>query len=353
MARKSEPRNVLVTRFSALGDVAMTVPVVYDACAENPASRFIMLTRPLAAGLFLDPPPNLTVVGVDTSAYKGPGGMRRLFTEMRERYDIDAVVDLHDVLRTKLLRFFARMQGVPTSHVDKGRAARKALTRHNSKTLLPLKPMPERYRDTFVELGIYVASSFRSLFPSGKGNPDLFSPIEPKRPGETWLAVAPFAAHDGKIYPLDLMMRVVDHYATIPTFRIFIFGAGEKESAAIDTLADGRPNVVSMARMRVGMAGELSLMSHCDIMLAMDSANMHMASLAGLRTVSIWGATHPYTGFYGFRQNPADAVQLDMVCRPCSVFGDRPCERHDYHCLRGITPQLVISRIDAALSRKD
>ncbi len=352
MARKTDPKNILITRFSALGDVAMTIPVIYGACAENPGKRFFLLTRKLPAKMFLAAPPNLTVVGVDLDQYKGALGMKRLLGEMVEKYGIDTVVDLHDVLRTKLIRTFARLRGLPTTKVDKGRRARKALTRSNSKALIPLTPMPERYREAFESLHIDVADSFRSLFPGGKGDKEMFRPIEPRRKGETWIAVAPFAAHLGKIYPINLMMKVVDHYADLPDHRIFIFGAGKKESAAIDGLANGRQNVVNMATANIGLPGELALMSHCDVMLAMDSANMHLASLTGLPTVSIWGATHPYTGFYGFRQNPADAVQLDMVCRPCSVFGDKPCPQHDYHCLNGISPQLVISKIDACLSRR-
>lgn len=350
MARKTEKRNVLITRFSALGDVAMTIPVIYGACAANPATHFVVLTRPLPAKIFLDPPHNLTIEAVDLNGYPGIGGMRRLLNEMRERHGIDTVVDLHDVLRTKIIRILASISGLPTAHVDKGRQARKALTRRKAKTVIPLKPMPQRYRDTFDRLHIDVADSFRSLFPSGKGNPELFSSVAPVKPaGETWLAVAPFAAHAGKIYPLRLMDKIVGHYASKPGFRIFIFGAGEKEKREIRELAKGRPNVFSMAEHNIGIAGELSLMSHCDTMIAMDSANMHLASLVGLRTVSIWGATHPYTGFYGFHQDPADAVQLDMVCRPCSIFGNKPCRRNDLHCLNGISPQLIIARINAKL----
>lgn len=330
----------------------MTIPVIYGACAENPGKRFFLLTRPLPAKMFLAPPPNLTVIGVDLDNYKGVLGMKRLLDEAVSRYGIDTVVDLHDVLRTKLIRTFARMRGLQVATVDKGRRARKALTRNNAKALIPLTPMPERYRETFESLHINVADNFKSLFPGGKGDKEMFQPIPPRRPGETWIAVAPFAAHLGKIYPINLMMKVVDHYADLPNHRLFIFGAGPKESAAIDGLANGRDNVVNMATTRIGLPGELALMSHCDVMLAMDSANMHLASLTGLPTVSVWGATHPYTGFYGFRQNPADAVQLDMVCRPCSVFGDKPCPQHDYHCLNGISPQLVISKIDACLSRR-
>lgn len=214
--------------------------------------------------------------------------------------------------------------------------------------------MRDRYHAVFDRLHINVSDSFRTLFPSGKADPELFSHAHiPPKGNETWLAIAPFAAHTGKIYPLHLMEKVVDHYASLPGFRIFIFGAGEAEALKIDALAKGRDNVVSMAQTKIGIPGELALMSHCDTMLAMDSANMHMASLVGLRTVSIWGATHPFTGFYGLHQDPEDAVQLEMVCRPCSIFGNKPCRRGDFHCLNGISPNLIISQIDAKLNPAD
>ncbi len=347
MARRGNDECVLVTRFSALGDVAMTLPVVYGACAANPGTHFVMLTRKLPARLFVSPPENLSVVGIDTALYKGPVGMARLLNEMRGNFGVTTMVDLHDVLRTKIMRLFARLRGMKVAKVDKGRREKKSLTRHSDKAVIQLMPMPQRYKEAFSRAGIDISKP-APLFPSGKGDPALFAKVSaPKQEGEFWLAVAPFAAHAGKIYPLPLLAKVIDHYAEQPHCRVFIFGAGDKERNRIAELAKDRANVVSMAENPIGIEGELALMSHCDTMLAMDSANMHMASLVGLRTVSMWGATHPYAGFYGTGQNPADAVQLDMVCRPCSVFGNKPCARGDYHCLSGISPQLVISRIDS------
>ena len=80
-------------------------------------------------------------------------------------------------------------------------------------------------------------------------------------------------------------------------------------------------------------------------MVSMDSANMHLASLVDIPVVSIWGATHPYCGFKGWRQNDENIIQLPLTCRPCSVFGDRPCHRGDYLCLNGIKPAIVTDKI--------
>lgn len=348
MPRKNKSRghNVLVSRFSALGDVAMTLPAVYNACAANPDDRFYFLTRHHPAQMFINAPENLTMVGVDLDNYKGADGMWRLAASLRKRYGIDTFVDLHDVLRTKLLRLFLTLRGVSCHSIRKGRKAKKRLTRRNRKVLIQLKPTPVRYEETFRRAGIALGDTFRSLFGNGKGDPAAFASVTPpKKEGDYWLAIAPFAKHEGKIYPFELTAKVAEHFAELPNCRIFMLGFGHREEELIGRLAAAHPSIVNMASAGLGISAELALLSHCDAMLSMDSANMHLASLVGLRTVSIWGATHPYTGFMGWRQNPADAVQLEMTCRPCSVFGDRSCLRGDYYCLRGINPQLIIQKL--------
>lgn len=340
--------GILVSRFSALGDVAMALPAVYDACSANPDRHFYFLTRHHPAKVFVNRPANLTVVGVELDNYKGLTGMWRLAKALKKRYEITDYVDLHDVLRTKLLRIFLRMQGVHVRHIDKGRRAKRALTRRNNKLMVQLKPTPERYRDVFYRAGIALANDFDSLYGQGKGNPEEFSAVTPpKREGERWIAVAPFAKHRGKIYPLDLMERVIEHLSKDSSTRIFIFGFGEEERTAIEKFTKRYRGVVNMAEAGLGIGAELSLLSHCDVMLSMDSANMHLASLVGLRAVSVWGATHPYTGFLGWHQRTRDVVQLEMTCRPCSVFGDRPCYRGDYHCLSGIPPEMIIRKLES------
>ena len=80
-------------------------------------------------------------------------------------------------------------------------------------------------------------------------------------------------------------------------------------------------------------------------MLTMDSANMHLASVSSVPVISVWGATHPYCGFKGWRQNDADIVQLPMTCRPCSVFGSKACHRGDYMCLTAIEPSMIADKV--------
>lgn len=346
-------RRVLVARFSALGDVAMTVPVLYSACACYPDVEFTMLTRKSMTSVFLNPPANLRVMGVNLEDYEGLSGLRRLFKELRGEIRFDCFIDLHDVLRTKVIALFCHLSGIPVSVMNKGRKGKRALTRANNKVLLPLISSRARYRQAFHQIGLPVDNRFEGLyadFPSGKADPAAFASVTaPKPAGEKWVGIAPFAKHEGKIYPPEMMEKVVEALSGRGNVRIFLFGGGEQERQVLDHWAARYPRVTSLAAKRLGFPVELALASWLDVMVSMDSANMHLASLVTTPVVSVWGATHPYCGFKGWRQKEADIIQLPMTCRPCSVFGNKPCFRGDYLCLRGIAPQSILSRVEKHL----
>ena len=276
--------------------------------------------------------------------HKGLAGLWLLYKEL-SALGIDAVADLHDVLRTKILRRLFRMAGKTVSIIDKGRAEKKRLTSRRHKELRPLKPMAERYADVFAALSLPYTPRFTSLYPDGKGDAGLFSHITPpKETGKLWIGIAPFAKHEGKIYPVEEMERIVDLLSRHERLHLFLFGA-DNEAALLAKWQERYPRVISLASQRHGFKVELSLMSYLDVMLSMDSANMHLAALAGVPVVSVWGATHPYAGFLGYTASPAHIIQADMACRPCSVFGDKPCYRGDYACLRQITPDSIAQKV--------
>lgn len=325
----------------------MTVPVVYSVCAANPECDFFYLTREVPARLMLEPPANLHIIAIDTGLYGGLAGMRRLAGELRRQYGIEAYGDLHNVLRTRLLGLWLRLSGIPVVHLRKGRRGRRALTRPESKVMIPLVSMRARYREVFFRLGLAYTGSFRGFWYGTSPDPALYAAASaPKTSGEKWIGIAPFARHRGKIYPEELMERVVRQLSARKGYRLFLLGAGADEANTIGRWALSCDNIVNMAALRLGFKAEMALLHECDAVISMDSANMHLASLVGTRVISIWGATHPFCGFMGWHQRKQDVVSLDMVCRPCSVFGDRPCRRGDVHCMYGIKPDRIISVLD-------
>lgn len=345
--------SVMIARFSAIGDVAMCVPVVYSACLCFPDIRFVLVTRSSMTGIFINAPENLTVVGIDVKTdYTGINGMRRLTKEICEQYNIDAFLDLHDVIRTRLIGLFCRLRGIHVSRINKGRGAKKALTRKSHKVMLPLTSQRARYREVFYKAGLPLTDRFKGLFEGpAKADTALFAKItQPKPEGCRWIGIAPFAAHKGKVYPPEQMLEVVRMLADEPSTRIFLLGGGAEEKEILESWAAEADNIECMAGKRYGFGAELALLNHMDVVLSMDSANMHLASIAGVPTVSIWGATHPYCGFKGWKQSDSDMLQLPMTCRPCSVFGNKPCHRGDYLCLSAIKPAVVFNKIMEKLS---
>ena len=335
-------KKLLVIRFSALGDIAMTVPVVHDLAVQYPDLDITMLSREMARSLFERMPDNVHFIAADLKGrHKGLLGLCRLWRDAHLN-DFDYIADFHDVLRTHWLRAEGCLRRKKIAKINKGRKGKKALTRQKNKVFVQQATSFERYAKVLEQLGFPIQPQFVKLDYSA------FCETQ-KAPSDTWVGIAPFAKHEAKAYPLDKMEQVIRTLNERANTVVFLFGGGEEEKRQIAELCAKYPNAKAV-QSRQGLKGELALMSQLDVMLSMDSANMHLASLVGTRVVSVWGGTHPYAGFLGWNQKEEDCIQLDMPCRPCSVYGNKPCFRGDYACLSGITPEQVINKLSPYLS---
>lgn len=343
--------HVIVLRFSAMGDVLMTIPVIDSFARQHPEVRVTVVSRAWAQPLFNLLPPNVGFVVADLrgehAGYRGLNLLARRIFALQPTH----IADLHDVLRTKWLRMRLHIAGHRVAHIRKDRRARKAFL--ESKEKVPQTNMFEKYVDVFRRLGFKDWSlDFTSLFPAGGADlatavPSFAPSLRPER---HWIAIAPFSAHDGKTYPLEQMEVVIRQLAARGDTRIFLFGAGKAESDTLDKWAACYAHTENMAGKLNNMAEELALISHCRVMVSMDSGNMHLAALAAVPVVSIWGATHPFAGFLGYGQRFEDVLQrTDLPCRPCSIYGKEPCQFGDYRCLTGITPESVVKKIEERL----
>ena len=344
MAQNKEPkyRNILLVRFSAIGDVAMTVPVITSLAKTYPDCRFTMLSNVRFAPFFAGMPQNVSFIGVDLKKdYHGFGAMLKLFFRLRKNH-FDAMADLHGVLRTTALTIFFRLFFTKVCRIDKDRRSRKRLTRQKNKDLTPRLTSFDRYRIVIEKLGFGFNMDFRSIFGEEKADLSSVKDIVGEKDC-TWVGIAPFAAHKGKIYPLYLMEEVVSQIDSACLCRQFVFAYG-KERSLVEEWAQ-KYRSVEVIDTRLGLEGELALISNMEVMVAMDSSNMHLASITATPVVSIWGATHPVAGFLGWGQKPDDCIQLDLPCRPCSIYGKKECIYGDYRCLTGIDPDAVFAKV--------
>ena len=323
--------NILVIRLSALGDVAMAIPAIYDTARAYPQDAFYVLTSGLCSHLFAERPQNVHLLAVGR-----PLRTKKLIRTVRS-IPVDMVADLHNVLRSWIIDVFFLMHGKRVSMLRKHRFERQAILRGG----LVAQPFTERYYDVFRRLDRPCQPRFKGIFPHAPKLPEDF----PKKDNrERWVGIAPFARYDSKVYPEDQMREVVRMLLATENVRVFLFGSKGKEADVLASwLGDASRGMVVAGRYNLSQ--ELSLMAHLDVMLTMDSANMHMASLVSTRVVSLWGGTTPDCGFTGFGQQPADCLCVHLCCQPCSIAGTKNCKKGTLACMYAINPKEIVMKL--------
>jgi ADP-heptose:LPS heptosyltransferase len=335
------PKHILAVRFSAMGDVAMTVPVIKAVLNQNPELTITFVSRPEFAEFFKGIP-RLTYFPADLNLhYKGFAGIIKLFRMLKKNAQYTALADLHDNLRTKVLRKLFRLSGLTYAYIDKGREDKKLLTRFPNKILKPLKLTTERYADVFKKIGFQVELDHQLIKKPQQLTGEILAITGKKT--NTWIGIAPFAKHKGKIYPLDRTEEVIKSLNN-KNVSLFLFGGSLLEEEICLQWQQKYNTVTSLVR-RITMEQELAVISQLDVMMSMDSAGMHLASLEGIPVVSVWGATHHFAGFLGYGQSENNIIADDIECRPCSIYGNKPCFRKDYACLYNIRPETIVDSL--------
>lgn len=339
---ESKTSHIIVIRLSAMGDVAMVVPVLRVLVKKYPEVKITMVSRAFLKPLF-DDITNVSFHAADVNGdHKGFFGLYKLSKELKQLKP-NKIADLHNVLRSKVLRFF--FFGIKNTVINKGRAEKKALTRSENKVFKQLKTSHERYADVFKKLGYQI---------------DLTNPDFPKKSDlssktnslvgldhKKWIGIAPFAQHQGKMYPLDLIEKILEKLANTNNYKILLFGGGEHEIKALTNLENHFENTISVAG-KLNFKEELTLISNLDGMLSMDSANGHLSAMHGVKTLTIWGVTHPFAGFTPFNQPIEHQILPDLTKYsklPCSVYGNKVCEGYG-DVMKSIEPQTVVDKIE-------
>lgn len=333
-----------------MGDVSMTVPVLRALVLQYPEVKITLVSRPFFQPFF-DGIPNVNFFGVDLhKRHKGFIGLLRLFSDLR-KLNIDLVADLHNVLRSKVVRTLFSLSVKKVASTDKGRTEKKALISLTNKVFAPVKPMFERHVDTFKQLGFSIDLTNAQFPEKATLSEEILSITGIKN--QNWIGIAPFAQYESKVYPLDLMQQVIDELAKNTKHKIFLFGGGDKEIQLLNQLQSQHKNVLVLAG-KLKFKHELDVISNLDIMLSMDSGNSHIAAMLGIKVITLWGATHPYAGFKPFNQPDdfcltSDRAQYPLL--PTSIYGNKKVEGYE-DVMRTILPEKIVFSIQSQLAYK-
>ena len=342
---KQNPTHIAVFRLSAMGDVAMIVPVLRAVLSQNANLKITVVSRPFFEPFFQNIP-NLAFFAFQPQ-HKGFLGLFRLFWQLKKK-NIDSFADLHNVIRSKIVCALFAIIGTNTATINKNRSQKKTLTRRSNKIFQPLTTVFEQQIKVFQKLGCTIDLT-NPVFPEKATlNDDLlcFS----KNNNKHLIGIAPFAQHQGKVYPHDLMQQVIEELSHQKTNNILLFGAGKSEVAQLNLFAQNRQNV-SVVAGKLNLTQEIALISNLDVMLSMDSANAHIAAMLGTKVVTLWGATHPFAGFLPFDQ----PIENTMVSNrnlypqlPTSIYGNKVVDGYQ-DAMRTINPLDVVILVNRVL----
>ena len=344
----SNHQHILIIRLSAMGDVAMTVPVIRALTEKYPDCKITVLSKPFFKPLF-DTIPQVSFFAAQVNTkHKGILGLLKLYRELKKE-KITHVADFHNVLRSKILRALFIFDGKPSIFIDKGRAEKKALTRTKNKIFKQLKTSHQRYADVLNKLGFTLDLSNPTPINKIKLAEKITLYTGLKK--DTWIGIAPFAAFKGKVYPLQLMEEVIEEMAS-KGFKIFLFGGGKREIEILNTLENIHDSIVNLAG-KLSFKEELEVIGVLDVMVAMDSGNAHLAAMQQVKTITLWGVTHPYAGFAPFDQPDDYCVISDLKKYPkipCSIYGNKVINGYE-NAIETISPAKVIEKIMYVLNK--
>jgi len=335
--------SLLVIRTSSMGDVIMTLPLLRSFASAYPGDELVFVTKK-PFDRFLTGIPGVKVFLSDHhGSHKGFFGLLRVWKELRAQYHITAIADLHDVIRSKIVRLLFWLGGCHVAALDKERLRRHRLVR--GRLTGSITHTVERYRNVFARAGYpleLVPGPWMVPLPEGAAVAAARTEGL-KRP---FIGVAPLARHRLKTWPPEKMEAMLRLLTARRECTIFLFGSPD-EATAVDEIASRVPGAVSMAG-KISLDGEIAAIAQLDLMVAMDSSNMHLAAMLGIDTISIWGATHPRAGFSAWGMPPENQVQIpdtELTCRPCTIYGKGTCRRGDLACLEWLTPEMVLQKV--------
>jgi len=321
----------------------MIVPVLRVFSITYPEVKLTVVSRAFFIPFFEDLP-NVNFLEAEVEGkHKGFFGLLKLSKEAKS-LGIEAVADLHNVIRSKIITKYLWFSGKKTATVNKGRAEKKALTRETNKVFKQLKTTHQRYADVFEKLGHPLdLSNFKPL-PRKDFNQKLQDLVGITH--KKIIGIAPFAAYKSKMYPLDLMREVISELDKSQEYHIVLFGGGKTEIKQLNIFENDFSSVKNAAG-KLNFKEELALISNLDVMLSMDSGNGHLAAMYGIPVITLWGVTHPFAGFVPFGQPLENCLTADKEKHPLlptSIYGNKFPEGYE-DSMKTISPQKIIDKL--------
>lgn len=341
--------DILVVRFSAIGDILLTTPLLRAIRTRHPGARLAYLTKEQYVPLVSENPNVNEVFGI-----REEDGLRAIAATIRTvRYS--HLLDLHGNLRTLGLRAIARG---PWRSYGKRRLERQVLITTKRDLYPAATPVAERYFEAAAELDLAVDGRPPDFFlaPEAEARAEERLAALGLGAGRALVAIAPGAAHATKRWPADGWIRLARRLVGTGA-DVVVLGGPDDAELAKHIVSGVRARLASGEERRVaGTAGLLGLqetgavIKRAAALVSGDTGVMHMATGVGTPVVALFGPTVRQFGFFPYRADRSAVIELPLECRPCSAHGGPACPLKHHRCLRTIAPETVYEALCTVLA---
>jgi ADP-heptose:LPS heptosyltransferase len=346
--------KTLIVRYSQIGDVLILMPLIFSLSKRYPDDEFTVLTNPKFAGLFRQMPPNVSLFPMTYRKKHIPlRGLIHLLNRYLMLFKICFSKKYDKVALLQNGTFEDQLQAILS--IRKSRIVKIDLT-----DFLSTEKLRNNVPDSPSLFQLF-ADTLSALDYSGLKNEfDLSFYTQPERKqnllkkcninkNKQLIGIAPFSRLKAKMYPLSEIEQIVRYYHHTSDVCLLILGGGEEEKIQAERWKAKYPEIVSLVGA-LPFDEELTLISACKVVLSMDSANMHLAALAGIPVVSVWGPSDPKLGYYPAGQDIANSIQKELPCRPCSFWGENPCINPTKYDCMNISVNIITEKINSFLN---
>jgi ADP-heptose:LPS heptosyltransferase len=343
--------RTLIARYSQIGDVLILLPAIFSMAKQYPEDEFTVLTNPKFSGIFRQMPPNITLYPM---TYRKKNIPLRGLVHLFNRYSLllklflskkyDRVALLQNGTFDDQLQKLLSMRGSKVVKIDlRDFCSKEKLKKENYLTTPSLLDIVIQ---TFSDLGYEnINAEFDNSFYTNQERLTPLLKVNSIRENVVLIGIAPFSRLKAKMYPLDRIEQIIEQYSRQENVQLLLFGGGEEERLKVETWKKKYPGIISLID-KLSFDEELMLIAACRVVLSMDSANMHLASLVKTPVVSVWGPSHPRLGYYPANQSEDNVIQRELECRPCSFFGENPCMNPNPYSCMDINPKIIIDKLN-------
>ncbi len=341
-------KKILIIRFSSIGDIILTEPVIKFIKITYPDSEIHYLTKPSFIEL-------ISLFNHIDQIYTWENKKILINTLKNNHYDL--VIDLHNKFNSFLVKYLINPNKIVT--YSKKHLLRSLIVKKISK--ISIDSTVKLYLSSFKTLNkklfneISVAESLpNTCFPTiqlSEGNKRVNEISENYNipVSKTLIAIFPGATHFTKQYPIDLWINFINRIPNEWQCQIVLLG-GHQEKYHASRIKTGCPNKT------FDLCGVFSLkelayfINMCSLVISNDSGPMHLTAALKKPQIALFGATHTCLGFKPLNDK-AIIIQQNLNCQPCSLHGSSRCPKGHFWCMRSIKPEFLVDTLKESLEK--